>query len=70
MIRIRIKINVHKGTSQKGKLIKCISEVDVVVYKIIEGREASFVLTDSVNMEKLLRDKARQRVAAQSRIPT
>ena len=44
MVRIRIKINVHDGTSQKGKLIDCISEVEAVVFKIIEGREAFFSL--------------------------
>ena len=64
MVRIRIKINVHDGTSQKRKLLNCISEVDVVVYKIIEGREAFFLLTDAANMEKLLMEDVRQKFAA------
>ena len=63
MVRIRIKINVHDGTSQKGKLIDCISEVEAVVFKIIEGREAFFLLTDTANMEKLLKEDASQKFA-------
>ena len=63
MVRIRIKINVHDGTSQKGKLIDCISEVEAVVFKIIEGREAFFLLTDTANMEKRLKEEARQKFA-------
>ena len=41
-------------------LINCICKAEAIINKIIENKEAFFLITDSRNMDKLLKDEVRQ----------
>ena len=60
MVRIRVKINRHDGTPMKPLLIQSLCDAEVFVNKIVENREAFFVITDNRTMDTLLRDTNRQ----------
>ena len=60
MVRIRVKIQAHDGTSKKVSLIDCVCKAEAIVNKIIDNKEAFFLITDSKNMDKLLKDEVRQ----------
>ena len=63
MVRIRVKINRHDGTPMKPLLIQSLCDAEVLVNKIVENREAFFVITDNRTMDTLLRDTNRQMFA-------
>ena len=63
MVKIRVKVTAHDGTSRKPNLINCICQAEVLINKIIESKDASFLLTDHSNMDKLLRDDVRSKFA-------
>ena len=60
MVRIRIKITRHDGTPMKPLLIRSLCDAEVFINKIIENKEAAFVITDNKVMDTLLRDENRQ----------
>ena len=63
MVRIHDKINRHDGTPMKPLLIQSLCNAEVFVNKIVENKEAFFVITDNRTMDTLLRDTNRQKFA-------
>ena len=59
MVRIRVKISVHDGQSKKPGLIQCICDADAYVNKIVESKEAFFLITDNYSMDALLSEDSR-----------
>ena len=60
MVRIRVKITQHDGTSKKEAVWKGIHKAKAFVYKIVQAREAFFLITDSEQAELILQDHIRQ----------
>ena len=60
MVRIRVKITQHDGTSKKEAVWKGIHKAKAIVYKIVQAREAFFLITDSEQAELILQDHIRQ----------
>ena len=63
MMKIRVKVVDHDGTSKKTNLIQCLCEADALVNKVIESKEAFFLLTEHSNIDKLLKEEIRSRFA-------
>ena len=63
MVRIRVKITAHDGSSKKGDLIDGICKAEAMVNKIIESKEAFFLVTDHRNMDKMLKEEVREYLA-------
>ena len=63
MVKIRVKVTAHDGTSRKPNLINCICQAEVLINKIIESKNAFFLLTDHSNMDKLYNDDVRSKFA-------
>ena len=63
MVKIRVKVTAHDGTSRKLNLINCICQAEAFINKIIESKDAFFLLTDHSNMDKLLKDDVRSKFA-------
>ena len=63
MMKIRVKVVDHDGTSKKTNLIRCLCEADALVNKVIESKEAFFLLTEHSNIDKLLKEEIRSRFA-------
>ena len=61
MVRIRVKINVHDGQSKKPGLIQCICAADAYVNKIVESKEAFFLIIDDYSMDVLLSEDSRRK---------
>ena len=61
MVKIRVKITARDGASKKANLISYICEADALLNKIIESRDAFFLLTDHRNMDRLLKDEVRSK---------
>ena len=61
MVRIRVKINVHDGQSKKPGLIQCICSANACVNKIVESKEAFFLITDNPSLEALLSEDSRSK---------
>ena len=61
MVRIRVKITEHDGSSKKPKVATCISAAGALVYKIIESREAFILITDNQAMDSMLSEASRNR---------
>ena len=61
MVRIRVKILEHDGSSKKVKVTKCISAADMLVYKIRENQAGFILVTDSDGMDTLLKDESRKK---------
>ena len=59
MVRIKVKILEHDGTSKKAKVTKCICAADTLVYKIRENRDGFILVTDNQGMDALLKDESR-----------
>ena len=59
MVRIRVKILQHDGQSKKTLVVQCIAETKALVYRVIESREAFFLITDNENMDRLLQEKSK-----------
>ena len=57
MVRIRVKILQHDGQSKKTLVVQCIAKTEALVYRVIESREAFFLITDNENMDRLLQEK-------------
>ena len=64
MVRIRVKINDHSGQPKKPYLVKCICDADASINKIVESKEAFFLITDNLNMDILLGEDSRARFAS------
>ena len=62
-VRIRVKIVEHDGTPKKPILVETLCDVGVWVNKIVESKEAFFLITDMKGMDFILRDETRQRLA-------
>ena len=60
MVCIRVKITQHDGTSKKEAVWKGIHKAKAFVYKIVQAREAFFLITDSEQAELILQDHIRQ----------
>ena len=54
MVRVRVNVIHHDGTSHKDNLWKCLYVTDVYVYKVIETREGFVLLTDLKQVDRLL----------------
>ena len=65
MVRIRVKITEHDGSSKKPKVATCISAAGALVYKIIESREAFILVTDNQGMDSMLSEASRNRFSEQ-----
>ena len=61
MARIRVKIFVEEGFSKKPGLMQCLCDAEAYVNKIVEGKNVFFLITNNVNMDKLLTDESRMR---------
>ena len=64
MVGIRVKINDHSGQPKKPCLIKCICDAEAYINKIVESKEAFFLITGNLNMDILLSEDSRQRFAS------
>ena len=60
MVRIRVKILQHDGQSKKPSVVQCIAEADALVFRVIESRDAFFLITDNENMDCLLQEKSKR----------
>ena len=58
MTRIRVKIFVEEGFSKKPGLIQCRCEAEAYVNKIVEGKDVFFLITNNINMDKLLTEES------------
>ena len=58
MVRIRVKILQHDGQSKKPSVVHCIAKAEALVFRIVESRDAFFLIVDNENMDHLLRDKS------------
>ena len=65
MVRIRVKINVHDGQPKKPGLIKCICAADAYINKIVESKEAFFLITDDNSMDVLLSEDSRRKFVSE-----
>ena len=65
MVRIRVKITEHDGSSKKPNVATCISAAGALVYKIIENREAFIFVTDNQGMDSMLSEASRNRFSEQ-----
>ena len=54
MVRIRVKIPQHDGQSKKPSVVHCIAKAEALVFRIIESRDAFFLIVDNENMDRLL----------------
>ena len=61
MTRIRVKIFVEEGFPKKPGLIQCLCDAEAYVNKIVDGKDVFFLITDNVNMDKLLTEESRMR---------
>ena len=59
MARIKVKITDHQGGSKKPDLLQCLCDAEAYVNCIIENKEAFFLVTDHINMDKILGDEVR-----------
>ena len=64
MPRIKVKTGAHDGVSKKKDLIGCICAAEAMVNKIVESRDAFFLIVDNVNMDRLLRETVIQDFAS------
>ena len=60
MVRIRVKIVQHDGASKKDALWRGLHKAKAYVYKMIETKEAFFLVTDSEQAELILKDNVRE----------
>ena len=60
MVGIRVKITQHDGISKKEVVWQGVHKAKAFVYKIVQAREAFFLITDSEQAELILQDKIRQ----------
>ena len=60
MVRIRVKINSHDGVTKKPSLIQTLCDAEASVNKIIETKEAFFLVTDNKTMDKLLKEEIKE----------
>ena len=58
MVHIRVKILQHDGQSKKP--VQCIAEADALAFRVIESRDAFFLITDNKNMDCLLQEKSKR----------
>ena len=63
MVRIRVKITAQDGSSKKGDLIDGICKAEAMVNKIIESKEAFFLVMDHRNIDKMLKEEVREYLA-------
>ena len=60
MVRIRVKITQHDGASKKEALWQGLHKAKAYVYKMIQAKEAFFLVTDGEQAELILKDHVRQ----------
>ena len=56
-----VKIFVEEGFPKKPGLIQCLCDAEAYVNKIVDGKDVFFIITDNVNMDKLLTEESRMR---------
>ena len=61
MVRIKVKILIHDGTSRKPALVQALGDSDTWVNKIVETKEAFILIADNANMDKLMKENIRQK---------
>ena len=64
MVRIKVKNLVHDCTPRKPALVQTLAVAEVWVNKIIETKEAFILIADNENMDKLMKEENRQKLAA------
>ena len=60
MVRIRVKLTQHDGAPKRELLWQGINKVDAYVYKMIAARDAFYLVTDTDQVEKLLKEDIRE----------
>ena len=60
MVRIRVRIIQHDGASKKEALWQGLHKAKAYVYKLIQAKEAFYLVTDSEQAELILKDHVRQ----------
>ena len=60
MVRIRVRIIQHDGAPKKEALWQGLHKAKAYVYKLIQAKEAFYLVTDSEQAELILKDHVRQ----------
>ena len=59
MVRIRVKIIRHDGVSKKEALWQGLNKAEAYVYKMLQAKEAFFLVTDGEQAERILKPEIR-----------
>ena len=60
MVRIRVKITQHDGASKKDIVWKGLHKAKAFVYKVVQSKEAFYLITDNEQAELILKDHVKQ----------
>ena len=60
MVRIRVRIIMHEGTPKKQFVWEGLHKAKAFVYKIVQAKEAFYLITDNEQAELILRDHIRE----------
>ena len=60
MVRIRVKIIRHDGVSKKEALWMGLHKAEAYVYKMVQSKEAFFLITDGEQAERILKPEIRE----------
>ena len=60
MVRIRVRITVHDGASKKQFAWEGLHKAKAFVYKVVQSKEAFYLITDNEQAELILRDHIRE----------
>ena len=59
MVRIRVKITKHDGVSKMEALWQGLDKAEACVYKMLQSKEAFFLVTDGERAERILKPEIR-----------
>ena len=60
MVRIRVKITRHDGASKKETVWKGLHQAKAFVYKVVQSKDAFYLITDNEQAELILKDHVKQ----------
>ena len=60
MVRIRVKITQHDGASKRDIVWKGLHKAMAFVYKVVQSKEAFYLVTDNEQAELILKDHIRE----------
>ena len=60
MVRIRVKITQHDGASKRDIVWKGLHKAKAFVYKVVQSKEAFYLVTDNDQAELILKDHIRE----------